>query len=1215
MAKVQQLNLHHCEAAMAQVGEIPDSIYLLQEPYYNKNRRPGVRSPSSFYASPEARAAIYTSSLKSFKFVPMHQFVGHDISTGVIEGGKLKHPIIISSIYLDITKPTILPLMAQLVEYCKVNKLPLICGLDANAHSPLWGSPDTNPRGEDLEFFIFENNLLVHNVGNEYTWRRRNQSSIIDITLSLNLREDVLDWHVSGKETFSDHRMIRFNIDKPETTKIWSRNYVKADWKLFEEYVTRNLEVCSEHCSEHVVETVLGSDQWSEHRAEIALDHFYDTINKALDKSCPKHKIKQKDSLIWWNQECENSKNHYISLKRKAQRKGIYTPEVVNSIKEARRFMRYTIRKSKRESFREMVRETDSVPEMSKLNKILDRKDTSKLGFVIKSDGACTTSTGETLEVMMREMFPGSDPITELDARSDMEGDPRPIDPLEWVTNSRIKEAIKLFKPHKAAGPDGLRPIVLQHLPEKAITFLRLLYTACIQMGFTPSRWCHSSVLFLPKSNKKDYKSPRSFRPICLSSFLFKLEERLVVWRTEETARPLHDRQFAFRKGRSTDHAISNSLNVIEKALYRGRMVITVDLDIRGAFDNISKDAIIRAMERKGVEHEIISWYSDYLSNRTCESTLGGSTVSVKLNQGCPQGGVASPVIAWCFPYDEFLEAFDWSAVEQFGYADDGRLIIVGIDFDSMLNVAQNALQVAEKWANKAGVRFCTEKTTVMFLNRGAFQPLVETRLKLYNRPLDWSTETKYLGVLIDHKLTFIPHIKSKIAAAKRKLMVLGKVFQNSWGPSPKATKWAYTGIVRPAFAYGAIAWSKAAQYEGIKSKLRTLQRMALLNIAPVRKGTPTAALELLYDVMPLHLFVKEMALKTSVRIGVRPNWVPINTKGHHHLLFEALPQTVRGIEIDNLRTTTVWKQNYHTIITDGKDLDRQDWKDWICYTDGSKVGDNAGSGGIILNQSGEFIHISYSVGQSSVFQAEVSAILTAVQILIQNSVKNSEIDILSDSQAGLRALSNPITISELVKKTKLALNDLGMYNTIRLRWIEGHKYKYNDVADGLANRGRSRVEHSENVPACNKRGVMAAIESLSRENWIGEWEKEPGCRQSKYFISEPSRARARLLLSHKRDIVGYLARFITGHAFLRRQNAIVNTGLNPPPGDISCRMCEDIVMSETPHHLITECDSLWQWRLDTLGSLFLDDYPQWDPHSLAKFLSHKDIILLETDE
>ena len=61
--------------------------------------------------------------------------------------------------------------------------------------------------------------------------------------------------------------------------------------------------------------------------------------------------------------------------------------------------------------------------------------------------------------------------------------------------------------------------------------------------------------------------------------------------------------------------------------------------------------------------------------------------------------------------------------------------------------------------------------------------------------------------------------------------------------------------------------------------------------------------------------------------------------------------------------------------------------------------------------------------------------------------------------------------------------------------------------------------------------------------------------------------------------------------------------------------MCEDPIMDETPHHVITECESLCLWRAETLLSYQLDDFPVWDPVGLIRFLSHKELILLETED
>ena len=82
MGRIQQLNLHHCAPAAAEIGKIGDSLYLLQEPYYIKGR-PQVPKPANFHSKKGSRAAIYASSLQSFSFVPMHQYTDDDISVAL----------------------------------------------------------------------------------------------------------------------------------------------------------------------------------------------------------------------------------------------------------------------------------------------------------------------------------------------------------------------------------------------------------------------------------------------------------------------------------------------------------------------------------------------------------------------------------------------------------------------------------------------------------------------------------------------------------------------------------------------------------------------------------------------------------------------------------------------------------------------------------------------------------------------------------------------------------------------------------------------------------------------------------------------------------------------------------------------------------------------------------------------------------------------------
>ena len=88
--------------------------------------------------------------------------------------------------------------------------------------------------------------------------------------------------------------------------------------------------------------------------------------------------------------------------------------------------------------------------------------------------------------------------------------------------------------------------------------------------GYTPQIWRQSKVIFIPKPGKDDYAQAKSFRPISLTPFLFKTLERLCYWQIQKTAlrsKPINARQHTFQTGKSTETAISQTVNIIEKGL------------------------------------------------------------------------------------------------------------------------------------------------------------------------------------------------------------------------------------------------------------------------------------------------------------------------------------------------------------------------------------------------------------------------------------------------------------------------------------------------------------------------------------------------------------------------------------------------------------------------------------------------------------------------
>ncbi len=85
-------------------------------------------------------------------------------------------------ILLDIPNPE----LTRVVDYCESRKIPLIIGMDSNAHSPAWGERELNKRGDLLNEWITTKNLHLANQGRISTFVPAfgARDTIIDVTLT-----------------------------------------------------------------------------------------------------------------------------------------------------------------------------------------------------------------------------------------------------------------------------------------------------------------------------------------------------------------------------------------------------------------------------------------------------------------------------------------------------------------------------------------------------------------------------------------------------------------------------------------------------------------------------------------------------------------------------------------------------------------------------------------------------------------------------------------------------------------------------------------------------------------------------------------------------------------------------------------------------------------------------------------------------------------------
>ena len=293
-------------------------------------------------------------------------------------------------------------------------------------------------------------------------------------------------------------------------------------------------------------------------------------------------------------------------------------------------------------------------------------------------------------------------------------------------------------------------------------------------------------------------------------------------------------------------------------------------------------------------------------------------------------------------------------------------------------------------------------------------------------------------------------------------------------------------------------------------------------------------------------------------------------------------------------------------------------------YTDGSKSPNRpAGSGVAIYDQFGSpLLQASYTLAErNTVFQAEVCAISAAATLLrdfLPNYDGPRAVLFYSDSQASLRCLARTDHTSKTTQICAESLDLLGREFHVSLRYVKAHAgFPGNEEADRLAKLAVTTTKPLVGAPI-PKPALKLLIRDGIHDRWTAQY-TATSLSQTKIWFPWPDRQLSRLLLQWERSAFSRLVRFLTGHCFLRRQNALVNSThpqslAGPLDPAIACRLCG--LAPERACHIIQDCTELDAIRLRFFGVPSLPPFqPSWSSTQMYGFLTEPSIVLLEEDE
>jgi len=197
---------------------------------------------------------------------------------------------------------------------------------------------------------------------------------------------------------------------------------------------------------------------------------------------------------------------------------------------------------------------------------------------------------------------------------------------------------------------------------DECLNIIIHITNAYIDLGYWPLHFKKSTMVVIPKLNKKSYDFPKSFRPIVLLNTMGKLIEKVIGERLQFNMASnnfIHPSQLGSLKFKSTINADIALTYIIRSGWIKNMSTSTLIFDIAQFFPSLNHQLLTLIMKKVGFNNHVVLFFTNYLVDiKTNYYWNNFMSPIFNVNIGVGQGSALSPILSTLYlsPFIYILE-------------------------------------------------------------------------------------------------------------------------------------------------------------------------------------------------------------------------------------------------------------------------------------------------------------------------------------------------------------------------------------------------------------------------------------------------------------------------------------------------------------------------------------------------------------------------------